>query len=87
MFLAKQVAGYIDLSKRRVSPEEAIKCEDKYTKSRVVHSILRYVAEKRHESLEDLYTSFGWPIAKKFGHAYDAMKLAIVYVAQKYGDA
>ncbi|EDL02627.1 mCG5813, isoform CRA_a, partial [Mus musculus] len=26
--------GYIDLSKRRVSPEEAIKCEDKFTKSK-----------------------------------------------------
>uniref|UniRef100_A0A3P9HRW3 Eukaryotic translation initiation factor 2 subunit 1 n=1 Tax=Oryzias latipes TaxID=8090 RepID=A0A3P9HRW3_ORYLA len=28
--------GYIDLSKRRVSPEEAIKCEDKFTKSKTV---------------------------------------------------
>ena len=28
--------GYIDLSKRRVSPEETIKCEDKFTKSKTV---------------------------------------------------
>lgn len=28
--------GYIDLSKRRVSPEEAVKCEDKFTKSKTV---------------------------------------------------
>lgn len=33
-------SGYIDLSKRRVSPEEAIKCEDKFTKSKTVSSPL-----------------------------------------------
>lgn len=32
--------GYIDLSKRRVSPEEAIKCEDKFTKSKTVSLIV-----------------------------------------------
>lgn len=31
--------GYIDLSKRRVSPEEAIKCEDKFTKSKTVSAL------------------------------------------------
>src|ERR1700733_7047185 len=38
--------GYIDLSKRRVSPEEAEKFEEKFTKSKTVHSIMRHVAEK-----------------------------------------
>merc|ERR1711988_1329721 len=33
--------GYIDLSKRRVSPEEIAKCEDKYAKAKCVNSILR----------------------------------------------
>merc|ERR1712066_661533 len=37
--------GYIDLSKRRVSPEEIAKCEDKYAKAKCVNSILRHVAE------------------------------------------
>lgn len=32
-------SGYIDLSKRRVSPEEAVKCEDKYTKSKTVSKV------------------------------------------------
>lgn len=32
-------SGYIDLSKRRVSPEEAIKCEDKFTKSKTVSPV------------------------------------------------
>uniref|UniRef100_A0A8C6R5W3 Eukaryotic translation initiation factor 2 subunit alpha n=1 Tax=Nannospalax galili TaxID=1026970 RepID=A0A8C6R5W3_NANGA len=35
--------GYTDLSKRRVSPEEAIKCEDKFTKPETVCSVLRHV--------------------------------------------
>ncbi|KAI3636664.1 hypothetical protein MIR68_005353 [Amoeboaphelidium protococcarum] len=69
--------GYIDLSKRRVSPEEVLKCEEKYQKSRAVHSTLRYIAEKNHLNLEDIYTKVGWPLYKKYGHAYDAFKLAM----------
>ncbi|KAF8645726.1 hypothetical protein AX16_007594 [Volvariella volvacea WC 439] len=38
--------GYIDLSKRRVSPEDIIKCEEKYMKSKTVASILRHVASR-----------------------------------------
>ncbi len=36
--------GYIDLSKRRVAPEEVKLADDKYNKSKAVHSILRHVA-------------------------------------------
>ncbi|THH00387.1 hypothetical protein EW145_g7089 [Phellinidium pouzarii] len=38
--------GYIDLSKRRVSPEDITKCEERYIKSKTVSSILRQVAKK-----------------------------------------
>ncbi|TFK46767.1 hypothetical protein OE88DRAFT_1666977 [Heliocybe sulcata] len=38
--------GYIDLSKRRVSPEDIVKCEERYMKSKTVASILRHVASK-----------------------------------------
>lgn len=38
--------GYIDLSKRRVSPEDITKCEERYMKSKTVASILRHVATK-----------------------------------------
>jgi hypothetical protein len=37
--------GYIDLSKRRVSAEEAKKCEEKFNKGKQVNSILRHVAD------------------------------------------
>jgi len=38
--------GYIDLSKRRVSPEDITKCEERYMKSKTVASIMRHVASK-----------------------------------------
>merc|ERR1711907_313479 len=34
--------GYIDLSKRRVSPEDVQKCDEKFQKSKAVHSIMRH---------------------------------------------
>lgn len=70
-------AGYIDLSKRRVSPEDIAKCEEKYTKSKMVHSILRHVAEKTKTPLRELYETIGWPLHRKYGHTVDAFKLSI----------
>ncbi|KDR80475.1 hypothetical protein GALMADRAFT_242949 [Galerina marginata CBS 339.88] len=119
--------GYIDLSKRRVSPEDIVKCEERYLKSKTVASILRHVASKipsvnaeggeieaapaadpgekenkkaarkarqaaheedgveheipgganEDEKLEQLYDQVAWPLGKKYGHPYDAFKLAL----------
>jgi translation initiation factor 2 subunit 1 len=69
--------GYIDLSKRRVSPEDIVKCEERYNKSKMVHSIMRHVAEKTNIPLEELYQHIGWPLNKRYGHALDAFKLSI----------
>lgn len=69
--------GYIDLSKRRVSPEDVAACEDRFNKAKAVHGVLRHLAERRKLYLEDLYERIGWPLYKKYGHAYDAFKLAI----------
>ncbi|KAF9810192.1 hypothetical protein IEO21_07077 [Rhodonia placenta] len=120
--------GYIDLSKRRVSPEDITKCEERYLKSKAVSSIMRHVASKipsvnaegaevqneaaeaevkeakkasrrarkegnedeileetgvpgtsanEEERLEQLYEQIAWPLGKKYGHPYDAFKLAL----------
>lgn len=69
--------GYIDLSKRRVTAEEAAKFDEKFNKSKIVNSILRHVAENNTGNLEDLYTRVGWPLARKYGHAYDAFCLIV----------
>lgn len=72
--------GYIDLSKRRVSPEDIVRCEERYNKSKIVHSIMRHVAEKTLVPIEQLYETIGWPLNKKYGHSLDAFKLSITYV-------
>jgi len=72
-----QEKGYIDLSKRRVNQEDIIKCEEKYNKSKAVHSIMRHVSETCKIRLEELYIQFGWDLYKRFGHAFDAFKLIV----------
>ncbi|VAI06635.1 unnamed protein product [Triticum turgidum subsp. durum] len=69
--------GYIDLSKRRVSEEEARSCEDRYNKSKLVHSIMRHVAETLEIDLEPIYQRIGWPLYRKYGHAFEAFKLIV----------
>jgi translation initiation factor 2 subunit 1 len=70
--------GYIDLSKRRVDPEDALKCEERFNKAKAVHSVLRHVADMKHMQLKHLYETIGWPLYRKYGHAYDAFKLAML---------
>jgi translation initiation factor 2 subunit 1 len=69
--------GYIDLSKRRVDPEDVVKCEDRYNKAKAVHSVMRHLAQTHKLNLEAAYSMIAWPLYKHFGHAYDAFKLAI----------
>lgn len=76
--------GYIDLSKRRVSPEDVDKFEEKFNKSKTVHSIMRHVAEKLDMDLEMLYQLVAWPLYRKFGHAFDAFKQAITEPEQMW---
>ena len=56
--------GYIDLSKRRVAAEDIAACEERYNKSKMVHSIMRHVAETAGVDLEPLYNTVGWPLYK-----------------------
>jgi translation initiation factor 2 subunit 1 len=72
-----QEKGYIDLSKRRVSPEDVAACEDKFKKAKAVHGVLRHLADKKGLYLQELYQKIGWPLYKKYGHAYDAFKLVL----------
>jgi translation initiation factor 2 subunit 1 len=69
--------GYIDLSKRRVSPEDIQKCEDRFNKAKAVHRVLRQVADQKKLVLKTLYQQVGWPLYKKYGHCYDAFKLVL----------
>eukprot|EP00455_Lapot_gusevi_P030386 TRINITY_DN3269_c0_g1_i1.p1 TRINITY_DN3269_c0_g1~~TRINITY_DN3269_c0_g1_i1.p1 ORF type:complete len:319 (+),score=101.60 TRINITY_DN3269_c0_g1_i1:104-1060(+) len=69
--------GYIDLSKRRVAPEEIAKCDQRWNKSKAVHSIMTRVAKMVNMPLLQLQENITWPLYRKYGHAHDAFKLFI----------
>ena len=76
--------GYIDLSKRRVSPEDIERCTETFSKAKAVNSILRHVAQimgfKTSEQLEDVYRQTAWHFeakTKKKGSSYDWFKQAV----------
>lgn len=69
--------GYIDLSKRRVSPEDVVKCEERYSKSRAVNSIVSHVSHKLDYPIEQIYEKVVWPLDRTYGHSYDAFKLSV----------
>eukprot|EP00299_Pterocystis_sp_00344_P017916 c896_g1_i1.p1 GENE.c896_g1_i1~~c896_g1_i1.p1 ORF type:complete len:328 (+),score=86.39 c896_g1_i1:140-985(+) len=69
--------GYIDLSKRRVSPEDVTVAEDKFNKSRLVQGIIRHTAEVCKMTTQELCEKVSWPLYKKYSHAFDAFKLAV----------
>ena len=60
-----------------MSAEDVVKCEERYNKSKTVHSIMRHVAEKTEKDLEEINDMIAWPLYGKYGHAYEAFKLSI----------
>merc|ERR1712156_962676 len=76
--------GYIDLSKRRVSPEDIERCTEVFSKGKAVNSILRHVANileyKSSDELVELYKKTAWHFeakTKKKGSSYDWFKQAV----------
>lgn len=76
--------GYIDLSKRRVSTEEILKCEEKFARGKTVNSILRHAAEvlkmTTDQQFEELYEKTAWKIDEKYkkpGYAFDVFKQCV----------
>lgn len=47
--------GFIDLSKKRVTPEDWKACDDKYNKHLKVHNIMKQTAAHLEEDLDSLY--------------------------------
>ncbi|KAI9582194.1 eukaryotic translation initiation factor 2 subunit 1 [Glossina fuscipes] len=76
--------GYIDLSKRRVSPEDVEKCTERFSKAKAVDLLLRHVATllgyETSEQLEELYMKTAWHFEKKYNSkiaAYDIFKQSV----------
>jgi len=72
VFRLDEQKGYIDLSKKKVTEDDMKPCETRYNKAKDVHSIMQHVARECRCNLEALYQACGWPLYKKYGHAYDA---------------
>ncbi|KAI6651506.1 Eukaryotic translation initiation factor 2 subunit 1 [Oopsacas minuta] len=80
-----EVKGYIDLSKKRVSTEEAEKFQERFIKSKTINQILRHVADtlkfQSNEEFEELYQNTAWAIdvsKDKKGACYDIFKKAAI---------
>jgi translation initiation factor 2 subunit 1 len=72
------VKGYIDLSKKKVTAEEILKCETKWNNAKWVHSVISRVAEQCSEDPEladwdllRLSQCVTWPLSP---HAYEALR-------------
>ena len=65
------------MSKRRVSAEDVIKCEDRFNKAKAVHSIVKHVSNTLKLPMLDVYTRLAWPLYKSYGHAYAGFSLAV----------
>ena len=63
----------------------AQKCEDRFAKSKMVHSIMRHVAETTGHNLEQLYAEVAWPLYRMYGHAYNAFATMITGGAGGWG--
>lgn len=67
--------GYIDLSKRRVDPEDATAKEEQFAKAKAVHGIMRHVAQLHQIPVEELCNKVAWPLYEKYkNNAYEALK-------------
>jgi len=61
--------GYVDLSKRQVYSKDVLRCEERYSRAKVVNNILHHVAVRlgytEDAQLEDLYKKTAWHFDRK----------------------
>lgn len=69
--------GYIDLSKKQVTPAEHQVCEERFSKAKVVHGIMRHAASDLGIPFMDIQENVTWPLYTSHGHAHNALKLAV----------
>jgi translation initiation factor 2 subunit 1 len=66
--------GYVDLSKKRVEPEDATAKEESFARAKAVHGILRLVASSNNVEVEELCNKIAWPLYKRYKDAYEAFR-------------
>jgi len=66
--------GYVDLSKRRVEPEDASAKEEQFARAKAVHGIMRHVAQTHEIPVNELSAKASWPLYAKYTDAFEAYK-------------
>lgn len=69
--------GFVDLSRKRLNPEDKKACEERYNMQLKVHNIMRQTAAWLEEDLLSLYERFGWPLKKHFNSLYEAFMISL----------
>jgi len=67
--------GYVDLSKRRVDPDDFNAKEEQFARAKAVHGIMRHVAQTHDIPVNELCSKASWPLyKKKHKDAFEAYK-------------
>lgn len=66
--------GNVDLSKKRVSAEEARAFEAKFSNYKAVHAIMKTVASNLNIETEDVCRIVSWPLSRMNGLSFDALR-------------
>jgi len=66
--------GYINLSKKRVEPEDAPPKTEQFAKAKAVHGIMQHVSSTHGIPVEELCNKVSWPLHEKYPSAFEAFK-------------
>jgi len=66
--------GYINLSKKRVEPEDAPPKLEQFARAKAVHGIMQHVSSKHSIDVEDLCSKVSWPLHTKHESAFEGFK-------------
>jgi len=69
-----QDKGYVDLSKRRVDPDDFNAKEEQFARAKGVHGIMRHVAQTHDIPVNELCSKASWPLYKTHKDAFEAWK-------------
>jgi len=67
--------GYVDLSKRYITPDDVEACTKNFTRCKLIHNTLKRLAETRHLKLPELYEKVVWPLDRKYDTCYRGFQL------------
>mmetsp|Transcript_86179 Transcript_86179/g.241035 ORF Transcript_86179/g.241035 Transcript_86179/m.241035 type:complete len:335 (-) Transcript_86179:136-1140(-) len=66
--------GYVDLSKRRVDPDDAKTKDEAFAKAKAVYGIMRHVASLHDIPVDELSKKVAWPLYAKYPDAHEAFR-------------